>query len=320
MAHISASQNMLCLVRGVKRLNIADPLMQCLAPRLTRPFAAQAELPVSDILKEINAGLETSSPTTSTSTQSSFSPTNSHILETPVLKTLYSWPDLEPQKFAWYKPEYLDAPMRRDILHRAVIYEADATRQGTASTKWRFDVHGSNRKLYAQKGTGRARVRDKKSPIRRGGGVAFGPKPRDFSSELQRKVYSQAFRIALSYRQRKGELVVLNNGIKLPSEDIGARWLNNVFEANNWGKEHGRSLLVTNTLESEEPRIFEEMDQVGEHGVLKDIDDVDVKDLLETGRVVIEKQALFRLLTKYLGIRYADRDLVGHEDRPATYV
>ncbi|KAK7906213.1 54S ribosomal protein yml6, mitochondrial [Exophiala xenobiotica] len=320
MAHTSASQNLLCLVRGVKRLNIADPLMQCLAPRLTRPFAAQADLPVSDIVKEINAGLDTSSSTISTSTQSSSSPTNSHILETPVLKTLYSWPDLEPQKFAWYKPEYLDVPMRRDILHRAVIYEADATRQGTASTKWRFDVHGSNRKLYAQKGTGRARVRDKKSPIRRGGGVAFGPKPRDFSSELQRKVYSQAFRIALSYRQRKGELVVLNNGIKLPSEDIGARWLNNVFEANNWGKEHGRSLLVTNTLESEEPRIFEEMDQVGEHGVIKDIDDVDVKDLLETGRVVIEKQALFRLLTKYLGIRYADRDLVGLEDRPATYV
>ncbi|KIW59843.1 50S ribosomal protein L4 [Exophiala xenobiotica] len=318
MAHTSASQNLLCLVRGVKRLNVADPLTQCLAPRLTRPFAAQAELPVSDIIKEINAGLDaSSSSTTSTPTQSPSSSTHSYTLESPVLKTLYSWPDLEPQRFAWYKPQYLDAPMRRDILHRAVIFEADATRQGTASTKWRFDVHGSNRKLYAQKGTGRARVRDKKSPIRRGGGVAFGPKPRDFSSELQRKVYGQAFRIALSYRHRKGELVVLDNGIQLPSEDIGARWLNNVFEANNWGNEHGRSLLVTNTLESREPRIFEEMDQIGEHGVLKDIQDVDVKDLLETGRVVIEKDALFRLLTKYLDHMPQNLD---QRDQPAIYV
>lgn len=189
--------------------------------------------------------------------------------------------------------------MRRDILHRAVIFEADATRQGTASTKWRYDVHGSNRKLYSQKGTGRARVRDKKSPIRRGGGVAFGPKPRDFSSELQRKVYYQAFKIALSYRHRKGELTVLDNGIALP-ENTGARFLNNVFEANGWGKPDGRSLLVTSTLEWQNPELFEEMSTIGEHGSLKDIEDVDVKDLLETGRIVIEKTALEALLGKHL--------------------
>lgn len=189
--------------------------------------------------------------------------------------------------------------MRRDILHRAVVFEADATRQGTASTKWRYDVHGSNRKLYKQKGTGRARVRDKKSPIRRGGGVAFGPKPRDFSTELQRKVYYQAFKIALSYRHRKGELTVLDNRIALP-EDTGARFLNNVFEQNRWGKANGRSLLVTSTLEWQDPEIFEEMSEIGEQGLLKDIDDVDVKDLLETGRVVIERTALEALLGKHL--------------------
>jgi large subunit ribosomal protein L4 len=191
--------------------------------------------------------------------------------------------------------------MRRDLLHRAVVFEADATRQGTASTKWRFDVHGSNRKLHAQKGTGKARVRDRKSPIRRGGGVAFGPKPRDFSTELQRKVYYQAFKVALSYRHRKGELVVLDNRISLPG-DNSARFLNNVFEANSWGKENGRSLLVTRTGEAEDPDIFDQMRAVGEHGALKDIEDVDVKDLLETGRVVIEKMALFDLLSKHLGL------------------
>lgn len=220
---------------------------------------------------------------------------------------MYSWPTLEPTRYAWYGPQYLDVPMRRDILHRAVIFEADATRQGTASTKWRSDVHGSNRKLYAQKGTGKARVRDKKSPIRRGGGVAFGPKPRDFSSELQRKVYYQAFRTALSYRHRKGELLILDNGISLPdNSNAGARYLNNVFEANQWGKANGRSLLVTSTLESQAPEIFEEMRAVGEHGALKDIYDVDVKDLLETGRVVIEKTALFTLLTQHLRLVAAE--------------
>ena len=189
-------------------------------------------------------------------------------------------------------------PLRRDILHRAVVFEADATRQGTASTKWRGDVHGSNRKLYQQKGTGKARVRDKKSPIRRGGGVAFGPKPRDFSTELQRKVYDQAWRIALSYRHRRGELIILNNNISL-DEHRGSRFLNNVFEGNQWGKENGRSLLVTRSLEQQERRLFEEMRGIGEHGALKDIEDVDVKDLLETGRIVIEKAALNYLLLEH---------------------
>lgn len=197
-----------------------------------------------------------------------------------------------------YGSQYLDAPLRRDILHRAVIYEADATRQGTASTKWRFEVRGSNRKLYQQKGTGRARVRDKKSPIRRGGGVAFGPKPRDFSTELQRRVYDQAFKIALSYRFRRGELIILDEGIDLPEGNSG-RFLNNIFEGHQWGRGNGRSLLVTSTPEAEDPRLFKEMRSIGEHGMLKDLEDVDVKDLLETGRVVIEREALFMLFLKH---------------------
>src|SRR5438874_8149445 len=95
---------------------------------------------------------------------------------------------LEPVRFDWYHAKHLHLPMRRDILHRAVVFEGDATRQGTASTKWRKDVHGSGRKIRPQKGSGRARLGDKKSPMLRGGGVAFGPHPRDFSTGLQRKV------------------------------------------------------------------------------------------------------------------------------------
>ena len=209
-----------------------------------------------------------------------------------VVATLYSWPNLEPIRHAFYHPQHLQLPLRRDILHRAVIYEADASRQGTASTKWRGDVHGSNRKIIPQKGTGHARAGDKKSPIRRGGGVAFGPHPRDFSTDLQRKVYDLAWRTALSYRYRRGELIVLENKIGLP-RGTGGRLLSNIFEGNQWGKGNGRSLLVTERLRE---RLFREMGEVGEHGLVKDIHDVDVKDVLETGRIIIEKHALDSLL------------------------
>jgi len=219
-----------------------------------------------------------------------------------ILTTLYSWPELEPQSFAWYDKNQLDLPLRRDILHRAVVFEADATRQGTASTKWRDEVHGSGRKLLPQKGTGRARVGDRKSPIRRGGGVAFGPKPRDFSTELQRKVYDIAWRTALSYRYRRGELIVLSGPVTLP-QSRGPQRLTNIFEGNRWGKADGRSLLVTLNVRT---HLFENMREVGQHGLVKDIEDVDVKDLLETGRVVIEQRALDTLLKAHssdLGLR-----------------
>ncbi|KIW86526.1 50S ribosomal protein L4 [Fonsecaea pedrosoi CBS 271.37] len=305
MQHTSASRSLLGLARRFNQLNVADPLTQCLAPRLgCRTIASQTQPPVSTLTTDSVTSRDSfhlgnlsivTSPTPGLSTSPSSA--ELHALDHPVLATLYSWPHIEPARYALYGSRYLDAPLRRDLLHRAVIYEADATRQGTASTKWRFEVHGSNRKLYQQKGTGRARVRDKKSPIRRGGGVAFGPKPRDFSSELQKKVYHQAFRIALSYRFRRNELIILNDKINLPTGN-GARFLNNIFEANCWGQGYGRSLLVTSTPESSGARIFEEMETIGEHGDLKDIEDVDVKDLLTSGRVVIERSALLSLLCK----------------------
>jgi large subunit ribosomal protein L4 len=168
------------------------------------------------------------------------------------------------------------------------------TRQGTASTKWRKEVHGSNRKVLPQKGTGRARVGDKKSPIRKGGGVAFGPHPRDFSTGLQRKVYDLAFRTALSYRYRRGELIVINDPISLPRH-TGIRLLLNIFQGNEWGSANGRSTLVTSRTRD---RLFREMaiSEMKRHGIVKDMFDIDVKDILETGKIVIEKQALDTIL------------------------
>jgi large subunit ribosomal protein L4 len=209
-----------------------------------------------------------------------------------VLTTLHSWPSIKPKGLAWYGPQYLDVPLRRDLLHRAVVYEGNSHRRGTASTKWRDEVHGTKRKQVPQKGTGRARAGDKQSPIRRGGGVAHGPKPRDFSTGLQRQVYDQAWRTALSYRYRKGELIIIDGKIKLP-EEASANFLAYLFESNQWGKGFGRSLLVKEHLNDD---IKDQMGLVSEHGLIKDIHDVDVKDMLETGRIVMELRVLNALL------------------------
>lgn len=201
---------------------------------------------------------------------------------------------MEPLRFAYYPATHLHLPLRRDILHRAVIFEGDAKRQGTASTKWRDDVHGSGRKIRPQKGTGRARLGDKKSPMLRGGGVAFGPHPRDFSTKLPRKIYDLAWRTALSYRYRKGELIVVDNQSDLEQDWRGS--INRIMKANNWGNADGRSLIVTT---DKRPKLFEVMSKAGQHGKVKTETDVDVKDLLELGRIIIEKRALDSILREH---------------------
>lgn len=105
-------------------------------------------------------------------------------------------------------PTVFDHPIRRDILHLCVTHYRDSLRQGSASTKTRGEVAGSGRKIRPQKGTGRARLGDAQSPMLVGGGRAFGPKPRDFSTKLPRKVITMGMRVALSARMREGVLGV----------------------------------------------------------------------------------------------------------------
>ncbi|PWY67207.1 ribosomal protein L4 [Aspergillus heteromorphus CBS 117.55] len=213
----------------------------------------------------------------------------------PAIATTYSFPSMEPLRQVEYPQNHLMMPLRRDLLHRAVVYEGDATRQGTASTKWRDDVHGSHRKMAPQKGTGRARVGDKQSPIRRGGGVAFGPHPRDFSSGLPQKIYDKAWRTALSYRYKRGQLIIIDKEIALP-EDATPYLVEEIFKVNQWGNRFGRSTLITDRLDE---NLFETVRKVGHHAKILDRKDVDVKDLLETGRLIIEKLALDRILSQH---------------------
>ncbi len=99
-------------------------------------------------------------------------------------------------------------PADVNTLHLVVRAEQAARRRGTASTKTRGEVAGSTAKLYRQKGTGRARAGSVKSPLRTGGGVVFGPRPRSFDIKVNRKVVRKALAMALSNRAENGNLFV----------------------------------------------------------------------------------------------------------------
>lgn len=93
------------------------------------------------------------------------------------------------------------------IVHRALVRHLANARQGTASTKTRAEVRGGGRKPWRQKGTGRARAGSNRSPLWRGGGVIFGPKPRDYSQKMNRKERRLAIRTA--FQGRAEELIVV---------------------------------------------------------------------------------------------------------------
>ena len=102
-------------------------------------------------------------------------------------------------------------PVNEGVIHQAMVRQQANARQGTASTKTRSEVSGSGRKLFRQKGTGYARAGSRRSPIRRGGGITFGPKPRDYSQALPKKMRRLALKGALSAKVRDKELMVLEN-------------------------------------------------------------------------------------------------------------
>jgi len=115
-----------------------------------------------------------------------------------------------------------------DAVYHAVKAEQAHKRHGTASTRTRGDVRGSGAKLFRQKGTGRARVGDNRSPIRTGGGVAFGPKPRDYALKVNGKVKALARRSLLSALY-KNERVVVVEGFDL--KDHKTKAMATVLEA-----------------------------------------------------------------------------------------
>jgi large subunit ribosomal protein L4 len=100
--------------------------------------------------------------------------------------------------------------VRKDILSRTVNWQLAKRRAGTAKTKERGEVSGGGAKPFRQKGTGRARQGTSRSPLHRGGGTTFGPRVRDHSHDLPKKVRRLALKTALSAKQAEGKLVILD--------------------------------------------------------------------------------------------------------------
>ena len=102
-------------------------------------------------------------------------------------------------------------PVKKHLLHQVVVSQLANRRAGTSSTKTRSEVSRSGKKLYRQKGTGRARAGDAASPTRKGGGVIFGPKPRRYLSKIPKKMGKLALCMALSDKLQNERLFVLSD-------------------------------------------------------------------------------------------------------------
>ena len=189
-------------------------------------------------------------------------------------------------------PTVFNHPIRRDILHLCAVHYLDSQRQGTASTKTRGEVRGSGRKIRPQKGTGRARLGDGQSPMLRGGGVAFGPKPRDFSTKLNRKVIQMGMRVALSAKLREQRLGVVR---RLHWYCLKTRTLKRRLDSMGWTT---GTLCVTGESQAHPALRLAGRNLPGVE--FKVVSDLHVYDLIKWRRVILDVPAV-QTLERTLG-------------------
>jgi large subunit ribosomal protein L4 len=177
------------------------------------------------------------------------------------------------------------------IVHRALVRQMTNSRQGTASTKTRSEVRGGGRKPWRQKGTGRARAGSIRSPLWRGGGVIFGPKPRDFNIKLNRKERRLALRTA--FVSRAEDLIVVeefSNELQRPkTKEL-------VAALARWGAAPGqKTLLILSEIAenvSLSARNVENLKLIA-------ADQLNVYDLLHADKIVVTPAALAKIQEVY---------------------
>jgi len=178
-----------------------------------------------------------------------------------------------------------------DLLHRAVLRQQAHSRQGTASTLTRSEVRGGGRKPYKQKGTGRARQGSIRTPLRPGGGIIFGPKPRKYNLEMNRKERRLAIRTALMNRI-EGAKIIKDFGTKLeiPKTSEIVALLNRVGIDSN-----GKILIILNQPSETIKRSIRNLEKVK----LISADQLNVFDLLNANSLVIGEDALSTIKEVY---------------------
>ena len=178
-----------------------------------------------------------------------------------------------------------------DLLHRAVVRQQAHARQGTASTLTRAEVAGGGRKPYKQKGTGRARQGSIRTPLRPGGGVVFGPKPRSYELAMNRKERRLALRTALM--SRAGDITVIKGfgqGLDTPkTKEITAA-------LGRFGIEAGTKVLLILEGASEAVKLsVRNLEKVK----LIAADQLNVVDLLDAQKLVLNEEAITRIQEVY---------------------
>ncbi len=169
-----------------------------------------------------------------------------------------------------------DVPVKSSVLHDVVTMQLANRRAGTASVKHRSDVIGSGRKLFKQKGTGRARRGDIKSPLLRGGGSIFGPNPRSYSYKVPKKVRKLALKMALSSKCQEKELVILD---QFGLEEVKTKKFVEVLNGLNLGK----TLIV---IDAENPNLELSARNVPSVKVLR-CEGLNVYDVLDCNTLVL---------------------------------
>lgn len=177
------------------------------------------------------------------------------------------------------------------IVHRALVRQMTNARQGTASTKTRAEVRGGGRKPWRQKGTGRARAGSIRSPLWRGGGVIFGPKPKDFNLKMNRKERRLALRTAFS--SRAGDLVVVENF----AEQLSRPKTKDIVAAlERWGVEGVAKVLLILTEIPE--NIYLSARNLSKVKLLK-ATNLNIYDVLAADKIVTTTEALAQIQEVY---------------------
>ena len=177
------------------------------------------------------------------------------------------------------------APVNEALLYEAVRHHLAGTRRGTAKTKTRHEVAGSGKKLWKQKGTGRARMGSIRSPLWRHGGTTHGPQPRDYSYKLPKKMQLGALRSALSAKLRDGELRVVS---EFALSEAKSKLMRKTLDA----LEIARTVLLVDNTEN---RNLELSSRNLEGVKLVASRDVNVYDLLGHQQVLITEAAAKKL-------------------------
>lgn len=183
-------------------------------------------------------------------------------------------------------PEHLfDTEVNKAVLHEVITLFRQNQRLGTACVKGRSDVHGSTRKLYRQKGTGRARAGSKKSPIRVGGGVAFGPRPKDWHITIPKKKKRIALKSALS--SKKDHIAIIED---LVMEKPSVKTAKDILNATKITFQ--RCLFV---MSDNEPNLLRSLRNIKNVSSIR-AEDLNAHDILHASDMIITEKALEKMV------------------------